>query len=101
MTGIEDTLQLERKMLYATPCAQAGQHHSLCQRAHAHTLRAVQLVHEDVQARARAGSQGRSGAASGPATCRMSTDDRDPLFSVALPEGIVHSLMYKAPARVQ
>ena len=61
----------------------------------------LQLVHEDVQARARAGSQGRSGAGSGPAACRMSTDDRDPLFTVALPEGCwpPHPLYNKAPAR--
>ena len=65
------------------------------------TCCALQLVHEDVQARSRPGSQGRSGASSGPASCRMSVDDRDPLFSVAMPEGGTHPLpTQNAPARV-
>lgn len=85
MTEVKHTLRLARDL----PCAQASHQHSLCQRLTL-THCVLQLVHEDVQARARAGSQGRSGAGSGPATCRMSTDDRDPLFSVALPEGAGH-----------
>ncbi|KAK9822994.1 hypothetical protein WJX81_003865 [Elliptochloris bilobata] len=55
----------------------------------AFALPVLQLVHEDVQARSRPGSQGSSRAPSeAPAPCRMSVDDRDPLFSVALPDGL-------------